>query len=116
MPRCLEPPTARLKAHGKEGRIRMIRWIAAAGFVVAVATSEQAIPPAPIPQRDGMITKVRFGRGPGRTLVAGWQDPPPVIPAESSAGAIESASARGGELRHKAVPGFLALTGGRWSR
>src|SRR5262249_418745 len=31
---------------------------------------------------------------------------------ESSAGAVESAFARGGELRHKAVPGFLALTGG----
>src|SRR5215467_3271046 len=71
MPRCLEPPTARLEAHGKEGRIRMIRWIAAAGFVVAVATSAQAITPAPIPQSDGMITQVRFGCAPGRTLVAG---------------------------------------------
>ena len=49
----------------------MIRWIAAAGFVVAVATSAQAITPAPIPQSDGMITQVRFGCGPGRTLVAG---------------------------------------------
>jgi hypothetical protein len=49
----------------------MIRLIAAAGFVVAVVTSAQAITPAPIPQSDGMITQVRFGCGPGRTLVAG---------------------------------------------
>jgi len=49
----------------------MIRLIAAAGFVVALATSAQAITPAPIPQSDGMITQVRFGCGPGRTRVAG---------------------------------------------
>ena len=49
----------------------MIRLIAAAGFVVAVATSAQAITPAPIPQSDDMITQVRFACGPGRTLVAG---------------------------------------------
>jgi hypothetical protein len=48
----------------------MIRLIAAAGFVVAVATSAQAITPAPIPQSDN-ITQVRFACGPGRTLVAG---------------------------------------------
>jgi hypothetical protein len=45
--------------------------IAAAGFVVAVATSAQAITPAPISQSNGAITQVRFGCGPGRTLVAG---------------------------------------------
>src|SRR5438874_13729758 len=33
--------------------------------IVAVATSAQAITPAPIPQSDGMITQVRFGCGPG---------------------------------------------------
>jgi hypothetical protein len=49
----------------------MIRLIAAAGFVVALATSAQAITPAPLPQSDGMITQVRFGCGPGRTRVAG---------------------------------------------
>ena len=49
----------------------MIRLIAAAGFVVAVATSALAVTPAPIPQSDGMITQVRFGCGPGRTRVAG---------------------------------------------
>ena len=49
----------------------MIRLIAAAGFALAVATSAQAITPAPIPQPDGMITQVRLGCGPGRTRVAG---------------------------------------------
>ena len=49
----------------------MIRLIAAAGFVVAVATSAQAMTPAPISQSNGTITQVRFGCGPGRTLVAG---------------------------------------------
>ena len=49
----------------------MIRLIAAAGFVVAVATSAQAMMPASIPQSDGMITQVRFGCGVGRTMVAG---------------------------------------------
>jgi hypothetical protein len=37
----------------------MIRLIAAAGFVVALATSAQAITPAPLPQADGMFTQVR---------------------------------------------------------
>jgi hypothetical protein len=49
----------------------MIRLIAVAGFVVAVATSAQAITPAPIPQSNGTIMQVRFACGPGRTLVAG---------------------------------------------
>jgi hypothetical protein len=49
----------------------MIRLIAAAGFVVALATSAQAITPAPLPQSDGMFTQVRFGCGPGGTRVAG---------------------------------------------
>jgi hypothetical protein len=49
----------------------MIRLIAAAGFVVAIATSAQAITPAPLPQPDGMITPVRLGCGPGRTRVEG---------------------------------------------
>jgi hypothetical protein len=49
----------------------MIRLIAAAGFVVALATSAQAITPAPLPQPDGMITQVSLGCGPGRTRVAG---------------------------------------------
>ena len=49
----------------------MIRLIAVAGFVVAVATSAQAMTPAPIPQPDGMITQVRLGCGLGRTRVGG---------------------------------------------
>jgi hypothetical protein len=36
----------------------------------AVATSAQAMPLAPL-QTDGMTTQVRFGCGPGRTLLAG---------------------------------------------
>jgi hypothetical protein len=48
----------------------MIRWIAVAGFALAVTGSAQAITPAPIPQPDG-ITQVRLGCGPGRTRVAG---------------------------------------------
>ena len=48
----------------------MIRLIAVAGFL-AVATSAQAMSPAPIPQPDGMITQVRLGCGPGRTRVNG---------------------------------------------
>jgi hypothetical protein len=49
----------------------MIRLIAAAGFVLAVATSAHAITPAPTPQSGGMITQVRLGCGVGRTMVAG---------------------------------------------
>ena len=49
----------------------MIKLIAAAGFLVAVATSAHAITPAPIPQPDGLVTQVRLGCGPFRTRVAG---------------------------------------------
>ena len=49
----------------------MIRLIAAAGFALAVATSAQAMTPAPIPQPEGMITKVAAACGPGRTRVNG---------------------------------------------
>ena len=48
----------------------MIRLIAVA-FALALATSAQAMPLAPLQQADGMTTLVRFGCGPGRTLVAG---------------------------------------------
>jgi hypothetical protein len=48
----------------------MIRLIAIAGFSLAIATSAQAMTPAPIPQPDdGMITPVAYGCGPFRTLV-----------------------------------------------
>jgi len=49
----------------------MIRLIAAAGFVMAVATSAHAITPVPLPQSDGMISQVRLGCGPFRTRVNG---------------------------------------------
>ena len=49
----------------------MIKLIAAAGFVMAVATSAHAITPAPLPQSDGMISQVRLGCGPFRTRVNG---------------------------------------------
>jgi hypothetical protein len=49
----------------------MVRLIAIAGFALAVATSAQAMTPAPISQPDGMITPVAFGCGPGRTRVNG---------------------------------------------
>jgi hypothetical protein len=49
----------------------MIRLIAAAGFVVAVATSALAITPAPVSQPDGMITEVAYGCGPFRTRIRG---------------------------------------------
>ena len=49
----------------------MLRLVAVAGFALAVATSAQAMTPAPIPQPDGVITQVAAGCGPGRTMVAG---------------------------------------------
>jgi hypothetical protein len=49
----------------------MIRLIVVAGFVLAFATSAQAVTPAPLPQPDGMITQVRLACGPGRTRVGG---------------------------------------------
>lgn len=49
----------------------MIRLFAAAGFILAVVTSVQAVTPAPIPQPDGMVTLVVEGCGPGRTRVNG---------------------------------------------
>ena len=49
----------------------MIKLIAVAGFALAVATSAQAMTPAPIPQLDGMITQVAAGCGVVRTMVAG---------------------------------------------
>ena len=46
----------------------MMKLIAAAGFLVAVATSAHAITPAPIPQPDGMLSQVRLGCGPFKTV------------------------------------------------
>ena len=49
----------------------MIRLIAIAGLALFVATSAQAITPAPIGQPDSMITEVALACGPGRTRVNG---------------------------------------------
>jgi hypothetical protein len=49
----------------------MLRLFTVAGFALAVATSAQAMSPAPLTQPDGMITQVRLGCGPGRTRVNG---------------------------------------------
>ena len=49
----------------------MIRHIAIAGFALVVATSAQAITPAPLLQQDSLITKVAAGCGVGRTMVNG---------------------------------------------
>jgi hypothetical protein len=49
----------------------MLRLIAVAGFALSVATSAQAMTPAPLPQPDDMITQVAVGCGLGRTRVNG---------------------------------------------
>jgi hypothetical protein len=78
----------------------MLRLIAVAGFAVAVATSAQAMTPAPIPQPDSMITQVVYACGAGRTRVGGvcWPEPPSAIPAapseEGTAGAITERNRR----------------------
>jgi hypothetical protein len=55
----------------KHGRKLMIRWIAFAAFALAVATSAQAMSPAPLNLPDGLTTQVAFGCGPGRTRIRG---------------------------------------------
>lgn len=49
----------------------MIKLIAIVAFALAVATSAQAMSPAPLQQPDGITTQVAYGCGPGRTRVAG---------------------------------------------
>ena len=49
----------------------MIRLIAVAGFALLVATSTQAMTPAPIPQPDGMLTQIALACGVGRTRING---------------------------------------------
>jgi hypothetical protein len=49
----------------------MLRLIAVAVAGLALATSAQAITPAPLHHPDEIISQARFGCGPGRTLVAG---------------------------------------------
>jgi hypothetical protein len=49
----------------------MIRWIATAGFALSLATSAQAMTPAPLAQPHDMLTQVAVGCGPGRTRING---------------------------------------------
>ena len=55
----------------KSGENTMLRLFTVASVALAVATSAQAMSPAPLTQPDGMITQVRLGCGPGRTRVEG---------------------------------------------
>ena len=66
----------------------MIRLIAVAGFALAVATSAQAMAPAPVHQPEGVITQVAFGCGPFRNelKVSAWPEPPSATSAGKSAG------------------------------
>jgi hypothetical protein len=49
----------------------MIKLIAVAAFALAVATSAQAMSPAPLHQLNGITTQVAVGCGAGRTRVNG---------------------------------------------
>lgn len=49
----------------------MIRLIAGIGFALVVATSAQAMSPAPVHQPDGIATQVAYACGAGRTRVGG---------------------------------------------
>jgi hypothetical protein len=50
----------------------MIKLIAVAGFALSIATSAQAMTPAPIPQpKNDMFTQIAAACGPGRTRVNG---------------------------------------------
>jgi hypothetical protein len=49
----------------------MMRLIAFAVFALAITTSAQAMPVAPVHPSDGMLTQVAYGCGPGMTRVAG---------------------------------------------
>ena len=49
----------------------MVRLIAIVAFALAVATSAQAMSPAPLHQPDVMITQVRQACGPGQIRIKG---------------------------------------------
>ena len=73
----------------------MIRLIAVAAFALAVATSAEAMTPAPIYQPEGVITQVALGCGLGRTRVGGVcvAEPPSAMPAGPSAGVHDGTEA-----------------------
>jgi hypothetical protein len=49
----------------------MLKLITVGAFALTIATSAQAMAPAPIHQSNGMTTQVRLACGPGRTRVNG---------------------------------------------
>jgi hypothetical protein len=49
----------------------MIKMMAVAGFALSVATSTQAMTPAPMHQPNGMIKQVALACGVGRTRING---------------------------------------------
>ena len=49
----------------------MLRLIAVAGFALSLATSAQAMSPAPLAQPDDMVTQIAVGCGVGRTRING---------------------------------------------
>ena len=56
----------------------MIKLIAFAAVALAVTTSVQALPVAPVHEPDAMITQVAYGCGPFRNefMVSAWPEPP----------------------------------------
>ena len=79
----------------------MIRLIAVASFAFAVATSAQAMSPAPLHQPDGVLTQVRMACGAGRVRVHGVC----VARTTAATSAAASAGARSG------VQGMFAVIG-----
>src|SRR6476660_3958952 len=49
-----------MQFEGSQGRNEMIRLIAFAAFALALTTSAQAMPLAPLHQPDGMTTQIRY--------------------------------------------------------
>ena len=49
----------------------MLRLIAVASFALSIATSAQAMTPAPLLLPDTMVTQIAVGCGPGRTRIDG---------------------------------------------
>ena len=73
----------------------MIRLLAVAGFALALATSAEAMTPAPIHQPEGIITQVASACGPGghELQVSVWPEPPSAMPAGPSAGVHDGTEA-----------------------
>jgi hypothetical protein len=49
----------------------MLKLIAVAGLALTIATSAQAMTPAPLAPQDKMVMQVAVGCGPGRTRIDG---------------------------------------------